>query len=224
MRLDLSDRIQKQIYAGTFEPHETACFRQYLRPGMHVVDAGANVGYFTALATSLVAPTGRVVAVEPSPYAFARLADMVLRNSMSTVTTAQVGLGSESGRVTLYVPPDENHNHSPSMVANPQGRPVQVVIRTLDECAEEWNLGRIDLMKLDIEGYELEALRGARRLLEQRRIRAVMCEFNDYWLREAGTTPDELFGFLASAGFRCASGRPTFARHSVVNAFMVLTE
>src|SRR4029079_6897726 len=63
MNLDLSDLIQRRIYLGCYEPAETAFFRKILRPGHKVVDVGANVGYFTALAASLVGPGGAVVGI-----------------------------------------------------------------------------------------------------------------------------------------------------------------
>jgi hypothetical protein len=85
MELDLADLIQRQIYQGTFEPRETASVKRYLRPGMTFVDVGANVGYYTALAANLVAGRGgRVVAFEPSPYAFARLKKLRNRTGWTT--------------------------------------------------------------------------------------------------------------------------------------------
>src|SRR4051812_45920835 len=69
--LDLADFVQRQIYLGTFEPKETRLVNGFLQPGMTFVDAGANVGYYTALAAAKVAGNqGRVIAFEPSPYAF----------------------------------------------------------------------------------------------------------------------------------------------------------
>jgi protein-L-isoaspartate O-methyltransferase len=66
--LDLSDFIQRNIYAGTFEASEAKVLMGRLAPGMTFIDVGANVGYFTALAARCVGPTGLVVALEPSPY------------------------------------------------------------------------------------------------------------------------------------------------------------
>src|ERR1017187_6491437 len=61
MRFDLSDLIQRAMYAGIYDPHESAELRSVLRPGDTFVDAGANVGYYSALAASLVGKTGRVL-------------------------------------------------------------------------------------------------------------------------------------------------------------------
>jgi predicted methyltransferase len=80
--LDLKDLIQRDIYWGTFEPNETRLVQEYLRPSMTFLDVGANLGYYTALAASLVGRRGRVIAFEPSPYAFEKLHAMVVNNKL----------------------------------------------------------------------------------------------------------------------------------------------
>src|ERR1700730_16140389 len=79
IKLDLADYIQRSIYLRTFEPRESALIRHYLKPGMTFVDVGANVGYYTLLAASLVGRRGRVLAFEPSPYVFERLVETMER-------------------------------------------------------------------------------------------------------------------------------------------------
>src|SRR4051794_29288953 len=83
MALDLSDEIQRNIYLGTFEPHETALLIKYLEPGMTILDVGANVGYFTALAASRVGDNGKVYSLEPSPYVFSQLEKMIQKNKIA---------------------------------------------------------------------------------------------------------------------------------------------
>ena len=83
--LDLSEFIQRQVYLGTFEPRETSLVKGYLRPGMTFVDVRANIGYYTALAASLVGAEGRVVAFEPSAYAFEKLSAMASKSDLTQV-------------------------------------------------------------------------------------------------------------------------------------------
>src|SRR5579863_7726287 len=82
MMLDLSDHGQRWIYFGNFERQETSWVKEWLRPGMAVVDVGANVGYYTLLAAACVGPRGKVFAVEPSPYAYSLLRGVVARNAL----------------------------------------------------------------------------------------------------------------------------------------------
>ena len=68
--LDLSDHIQRNVFVGCYERDETILFRRLVKPGQTVLDVGANIGYFTALAAKLVTKTGRVISIEPNPTAF----------------------------------------------------------------------------------------------------------------------------------------------------------
>jgi hypothetical protein len=80
--LDLGDWIQRSIYLGTFEPLETRLVAGFLAPGMTVIDVGANVGYYTALAASRVGSKGRIFAIEPGARAFARLEKLIAKNHL----------------------------------------------------------------------------------------------------------------------------------------------
>ncbi len=204
INLDLSDDIQRWIYVGCFEPEETDMVRAHLKPGMTFLDVGANVGYFTLLAASLLRSTGRIYSVEPSPSCSQRLANTVNANKLANVKVERIGLSDEQGVKTLHIPPADARNHSPSMIAWPdnESTPVDVPVRTLDEMLSEWNTGTIDLMKMDVEGHEPAILRGARRALESRRIRALLCEFNAPYLRAADSSSRELYDTIIDAGFR----------------------
>jgi len=205
--LDLEDFIQRRIYLGTFEPDETRLLQKHLRPGMTFVDVGANVGYYTALAAKQVAGSGgRVIAFEPSPYAFERLQLMVRRNQMEHVTVVHAGLSDVAGQSKLYLGIGF-HNHSPTMVAHDNTEVTEITVATLDDEAQRLGIDQIDLMKIDVEGHEPRVLEGAKRLLREGRIRAILCEFNDEWLRRAGSDPLHLANTLREVGFLEADPR-----------------
>lgn len=200
--LDLEDLIQRYIYWGTFEPNETRLVQQYIRPGMTFVDVGANVGYYTALAASLVGCGGRVVAFEPSPYAYEKLHAMVVNNKLEQVTAVPTGLSDTAGQGTLYLDAGF-HNHSPTMVAheNASATAIETTVVSLDDEAARLGIKRIDLMKIDVEGHEPKVLAGAKRILNEGRIRAILCEFNEHWLCKAGSSPRHLENIIRDAGF-----------------------
>ncbi len=200
--LDLTDFIQRRIYLGTFEPAETSLVEKYLQPGMTFVDVGANVGYYTALAAGLVAGNGgRVIAFEPSAYAFEKLHSMVRANKLQHVTAVHAGLSDTAGPGRLYLGIG-SHNHSPTMVAHAGATATEISVVSLDDEAERLGIDRIDLMKIDVEGHEPKVLSGARRLLSQGRIRAILCEFNEGWLSMAESSSHQLGNILQEAGFR----------------------
>jgi FkbM family methyltransferase len=221
MELDLAEAIQRWIYMGAFEPVESAMVAGWLRPGMTFLDVGANFGYFTMLAASRVGPEGRVLAVEPSPYAHERLARSLEANRIRQARAFRMGLSSRAGELNLYVPAADRGFHSPTMSAGSGGEPVVVPVRRLDDCLEEWGVERVDLMKIDIEGHEPQALEGGYGALSSGRIRAVLCEFNDHWLREQGGSPAALYEMLLEAGFRDTAGPARFEPGCCDNRFFV---
>lgn len=151
------------FYGGL--PHERGTVKllqRVLREGGVFIDVGANIGYFTKLASALVGTTGRVVAVEPMPAAqrLLQLNSATLHN----VTIFTVALSDKNGTTTFYV---RKKGDMSSLSHDPCARPVQIRVSTLDELLPDQS--RIDLIKIDVEGSELEVLRGGRKTLSQYR-------------------------------------------------------
>jgi FkbM family methyltransferase len=218
--LDLADHVQRMVYLGCFEREETKLMRRELKAGMTFVDVGANCGYFTYLAAARVGVSGRVLAVEPSP----RVADIVeaaiRENRLANAALIRTALGRAAGELTLYVPPEALANHAPTAIATPGWSPITVPVRALDDLLDERQIDRVDVLKVDVEGYEGEVLGGAERSLKSGRIRAMLVEFNEWWLRQAGSNSGELWDRILAAGFTCDSPRPTsFDIHSLHNVF-----
>jgi FkbM family methyltransferase len=209
IKLNLNDYIQRSIYLGVFEPFESVQIRSYLKPGMTFIDVGANVGYYTLMAASLVGQTGRVFAFEPSPYAFDLLKETINRNNVSNVRTVQAGLNDTSGEVSLFMP-DKPGNHTPSMVPNNEGRPLKVPVQRLDECLAQHLVEKVDLMKIDVEGFEPNVIAGAEKYIAQGKIGAILCEFNKHWLKENGLSSEQLYEMLIKLGFKPANEKPNF--------------
>lgn len=197
--LDLDDFIQKQIYFGTLEPFESGLVRDYLHPGMTFVDVGANVGYFSALAAGLVGERGRVIAFEPSPYAFERLRSMVDRNHLNQVQPLRLALSEKAGESSIYLG-EGSRNHTPTMIPTENSVITKINVQTLDSAVEALRLARIDLLKIDVEGFEPRVLAGATELLKAGGIRAILCEFNDHWLGKAGSSAEELKQTILDSG------------------------
>jgi FkbM family methyltransferase len=221
MTLDLSRHVGRMIYVGAYEREETSAVIRRLRPGMTFVDVGANVGYFTLLASRLVGPTGRVIACEPSPKLHADLVN-TLRDNGLNAAVHQLGLSDADGEVLLYETPESHHNLTPSMIpSESSAKSVRVPVRRLDDCLDAWGVAAVDLLKVDVEGYEPRVFAGAGRWLDSGRVRALMCEFNDYWLRQAGSSPDALHALLTGHGFIDQSGTPRFVPGCVDNRLLV---
>jgi len=202
--LDMSDYIQRHMYAGSFERVETGIVQKKLRPGMTFVDVGANVGYYTALAAQLVGPSGSVIAFEPSEYAFPRLNRMIEVNGLTCVKALQCALADTAGEMSLYGAVDEEFYdiHTATMV--PQDNPHRATVRTetLDSVAEQLNIQQIDFMKIDVDGFEPVVLQGASRLIADGRISNIMLECAEIWFQRMNTSTVEIVEQLRLKGFR----------------------
>jgi FkbM family methyltransferase len=163
------------------------------------VDVGANFGWYSLLFAHCAGPSGTVVAIEPEPHNLALLRANLDRNRVRNVRIAShaVGEARSVGSLALMDPLNPGA-HS----LRPTDGPCQTVaieIHPLDAVLEACP-GAIDLLKLDIEGYEIDALRGARNTLQ--RAQCVMLEYSPRFLRACGRDPDELFALLAAAGLQ----------------------
>ena len=165
-----TDRSERQLLKST------------LAEGSIVVDAGANIGIYSQFLSRCVGPTGIVHSFEPSPENFRRLQSAT--SKLANVRLCQAAVGERSERSRLYVSNELNVDHR---VYLPQGdsRPtVPIDIIALDDYFKRGQ--RVDLIKMDIQGYELHALHGANRLLVDNPNIKLLLELWPYGLKQAG--------------------------------------
>ena len=151
--------VGKPVRDDNYEPDVTRLFRSRLQPGMSVVDIGANIGYFTMLAASLVGAQGHVLAVEPNPRNVRLLEASRRANAFDNVTIAQSAAGRETGILIL------NTSYSNGTTSTPPDELGQLLAAEsvscirLDSLLDGWTT--VDLIKVDVEGAEYNALLGA---------------------------------------------------------------
>jgi FkbM family methyltransferase len=156
-------REEKFYWAGTVEPGVQEALTRDLRPGARFWDVGAHCGFFTSLASRLVGPQGEVVSFEPCDENRGRLTETVRLNDAANVRIVPWALGASSGTAQMRVG-ETSTTWSTIAGERTNGQAVEVPQRTLDECARE--LEPPDLVKIDVEGAELEVLEGAQELIE----------------------------------------------------------
>ena len=203
MDLDLADWIQRNMYLGSYEQPQTSRILSHLRPGMTFVDVGANVGYYSAMASSIVGASGRVIAYDPNPYSFDRLSRWIQANKAKNITPVCVALGGEEGSLTTHFAEADNHTASlvPELLPSETREKTVVTVKTLDSEADRLGIRHIDVMKIDVDGFESEVFKGSAKLFEEGRIGAILCEFNVHWLGEVGSSSEQLEKFFVSRGF-----------------------
>jgi FkbM family methyltransferase len=164
MELDLRDPISKAIYLyGCYEYPVTRLIEALIAPGMIFFDIGANAGFFSLLAS---ARCRQVCAFEPLPSNLRRVRQNIEINRLKNVVVIENAVGDRGGSATLYVPEGDNSGLA-SLNPRPNARKIAVPVITLDHFVGDQGLERVDVMKIDIEGAEVLAFEGGRKLLSR---------------------------------------------------------
>lgn len=190
--------------AGSFEPNEFAFLDGVLRPGMTFIDVGANEGYFTLHAARRVGRGGRVVSVEPSSRERLQLERNVRRNRLRNVTIVPHALADAAGTARLQIAAKVHGGHNTfGAFAYDDAVAVaseEVPLETLDALAGRLSVGRVDVIKIDVEGAELKVLKGGRHLLATSRP-ILLIEANDAALRGQGASTAALLELLRELAY-----------------------
>jgi FkbM family methyltransferase len=168
------------FYAGDTDRKVTQLFKLILRPGDTVLDIGANIGLTMLRAAHWVGKAGQVHAFEPNPQMQQQLKESIAYNQLSNVTLHRVALGDQPGTLELNVP--LGHSGAGSLVRKDSDpskfESVQVAVKTLDSIFPV--MGHIRLVKIDVEGFEPQVLRGAHQLCSRNPPDAMLIELNGY--------------------------------------------
>jgi FkbM family methyltransferase len=181
--------LEEVIYRDIYE-------REYrIGPGDVVMDVGAHIGSFTMKAAKEVGPTGTVTSFEPSSENFRLLKQNVEANSYKNTRLFNVAVGSQPGTAQLILHKRRGMN---SIYTASNDKPVgieDVPVRTLDDVAQELGLSKVNFLKIDAEGAELEVIKGATTILSSYRPSIAM-ETHDF-----GPSKEEIARFLAPFGY-----------------------
>jgi FkbM family methyltransferase len=190
--------------AGSFEPNEFAFLDRTLRRGMTFIDVGANDGLYTLFAARRVGRRGRAVAVEPSSRERANLECNLARNRLRRVAVVPTALAEEAGNAVLQIAPALHGGHNTLGGFAHEGVSAigteRVPVETLDGLAKRLGLGKVDVIKIDVEGAEVRVLEGGRALLKASRP-VLLIEANEDALRKQATSAEELLALLKSLDY-----------------------
>jgi FkbM family methyltransferase len=181
------------------EPEVAQFMIRVLREGDTVIDAGANVGFFTVLMAKLVGPTGHVIAFEPNRDTFDRLCDNVLLNQTpgaEIVVPRLTALWDSVRDLPLYTNPID-----PGLTTLRAFREVNGSQYVRTAVLDHGVAGKPRLIKIDIEGAECHALAGAERLLTVDRVPFILSELNEPALRRFGKSAHDLRDFMRHHGY-----------------------
>jgi len=197
-------RFAYRMFKAYADRAERQLLQKILFPGAVVVDAGANIGIYSEFLSRCVAPNGVVHSFEPCPDNFMRLG--CATRKLPNVHLWPTVVGERSGETMLYVSDNLNVDHRAYVTEGNPRRALQVRMVALDDYFKPGE--RVDLLKLDIQGYELHALKGAKRIVNENREIKLLLEFWPYGLKQAGANWAELIEMLEGCAMNIMFVRP----------------
>lgn len=185
---------------GLLEKQESRLLRTLVRPGMTVVDIGANIGYYTTLFADWVGAQGRVYAFEPERENFDMLSLAVRQGGITNAVLENAGIGSHTGKHDMYINPIHSGDHRTHESCR-FDKKVEIQMMRLDDyfAARQG----IHLIKMDIQGGEYFALQGMKNTLVQGKEMALLTQLEPLLLHEAGCSPERFLGEMIELGFSC---------------------
>jgi len=211
-----NDALSSLLYLRKpFENGERAFFARSLSSNMTVLDVGAHHGLYTLLASKKVGRSGLVVAFEPSPRELARLRRNLFINRCKNVRIEPIALGNQEGVADFFVCLGQStgfNSLQPPEVKEPT-RMITVRMTTLDKYIQDNGIETVDFMKIDIEGGEMNLMKGAISLLGSKSAPIIMCEAQDIRTGKWGYRTSEVRSFIEHYGYRCFSVTPQGGLH-----------
>jgi len=197
--LDLSEYMEWVIYYGLSVENRSELYN-VARKGMVMFDVGSNIGETLLNFALLVGDEGKVFGFEPIPLTFEKCSNNISLNNFSNITISQIALSNREE--TLFFE-DPNNNNSGGVFMNKKkttrSHTVQAI--TLDAFVKNQNLKKIELIKIDVEGFESNVLKGAEMVCKELRPN-LFVEVDDDNLKRQGSSEHELLDLITSYGYR----------------------
>lgn len=202
--LDVRDPAHREIaFFGACEARTTSLFTRLAFPGWTLLDVGANAGYYSLLARDLGGKSCRIHAFEPNPSLAGMFRESVRRsNADDEIVVNQIACGSRPGSAELQLSSDPSEyafaTLKPELAWFARDSPIEVEVIDLDSYCEARGI-KPDMVKLDVEGYEPEAIEGMSALLTDHVPSWVVCEVVS---AKARPKPEDVIGAMAKFGYK----------------------
>lgn len=207
------------LFLGAININETKFIEKILKSGDVVVDVGAYVdGWYTLFPASIIGKSGHVYSFEPSTIYFDRLKENVVLNNFSNITLVNKGLSDKEDIIPFYVGAGASGMIKDHLKEVKQKLLSEIMVKTttLDQFVKESKIKKIDLIKIDVEGWEMKVLKGCEKTIKKMNYPDFIVEVVDDFLDSAGSSQNEIFKFLAFFGYK-----PYFFTHDGIKKFNI---
>lgn len=172
-----------------------------LKEGDTFVDIGANIGYYSLLASKSVVQKGRVYSFEPSQREYMKFLTNIQINNISNIIPVNSAVGKESSLIELEI--KKYHTGGNSIVRDELSPSNKITVRqtTLDQFIKEYKITEIELLKIDVEGFEFNVLNGLKESLSNRIVKRIFIEITPRFLKSFDHSVENIYSYLQDAGF-----------------------
>lgn len=202
---DMGDLTPALVSTGIYHKQMTEVVKSIITRGMVCLDIGAMIGYFTLIMARLVGEEGKIFAFEPEPHNFDLLVRNIAVNGFGNVTAVPKAISNKNEKAKLFLDRVNLGSHSlvrPGQNTHTLGRDIiEVEAQTLESFFRDYN-GKIDFVKMDVEGAELAVLEGMENIINKNKDLVIITEFLPHALRRSGSPPEEFLNRLLQYGFK----------------------
>jgi FkbM family methyltransferase len=191
-----SDESGKKLQRNAHNAGEVAFLRSITKPGMQVMEIGANIGLTVMAIAEAVEEAGHLYAFEPVREDYVSLLANLSCNRVANVSAYNLAVSNQTGRITLY----KRQGGASGVVPAMGGEKIWVEAISINEFVIVEKIGRIDFLNIDCEGSELLVLQGAQSVLEKHAPQ-ILCEIHHESLRELGQSAKEVIHYLSDFGY-----------------------
>ncbi|MDF2551510.1 MAG: hypothetical protein K0R77_785 [Chryseobacterium sp.] len=202
LQVNLSDWIQQQLYfLGDYEKPEIDYLSDFLKPGNVFIDIGANIGLFSLNASEIVGEKGKIYAFEAFPPNYNQFKENISLNKFENIIAENKAISSQNSTIEiLYNEKDNNIGMASAFLKDFTSKEV-VESTTLDQYSVDHHINRIDLIKIDIEGGEYDALLGMTRILTEIKPQ-ILIEINHKTLKDSGHSETEIINLFSKFNYQ----------------------
>lgn len=163
--------MMRECFLGIYETPKMNLFKRILKPNMTVINVGAHRGYFSFLSAKLMEDKGKIYSIEPDPANISWLKKGLRTNRYNSIKPFQLAFSNKNGFLKLFKGDKSGHH---SLTEDMGYGSIVVKVQKLDDFIKENNIKKVDLIKIDVEGADIEVIEGAEELLQQENLKIVM--------------------------------------------------
>jgi FkbM family methyltransferase len=191
-----------RYFPAEYETENHLIFKEKIKSGDTVIDIGAHIGLMSVILGKLVGEKGEVYSFEPTPYTFSLLNKMIGLNKLQAVVKpVNKAVSDTSGFVEFSADTMDVSNSIVSYEHNSEYKKIKVPTISIDEFVKENKMQKLDFIKIDAEGVELDVLKGAKETLQKFRAKMILA-LHPLPIKAKGDSLEEIYDFLQQAGYK----------------------